>query len=771
MNSLDGKTRLAKNYIDRLKKYHKRSGVDINHPSVGGTKVNFLRLRNLVESKGGYGFVSEKKLWNLVCYEMNLPPQNLGSSKRHSLKTIYEKWILPFENFLSNQTKQMDKFTKEVDINNASNFKSIVALPKKIDTSLKSPEKSDHETENIFSSSTESPLTPLFQNHIKTLNLIISSDEESEPEDVKRVKLSAEDNIFDLTGEEVYSSLLQICLICQKGKDFANIILCEGCDDPYHVYCIEKPPKPMETEWSCAKCITSTPEDYGFEEGKTYSLYDFQQFADEFKRKYFKSQRVSELEAEIEFWKIIENPFNEVEVEYGADIQTQVNGSGFPIYENDPLNPYSKDAWNLNNIPIFPGSILKNLRADIPGLMIPWLYIGMVFSTFCWHAEDHFAYSINYHHWGETKTWYGIPSTDAEIFENVMRHELSELFKSSPDLLFHITTMISPKKLAENNIKVYGCNQRPGEFVITFPRAYHSGFNHGFNCAEAVNFALPDWLPYGERCVALYRQFCKQPIFSHDQLLIMTAKEYNGSFILLILESLQKLIENETKLRKIVINLSDIDVMYGNSCQFDEEQCAICKTFCYLSSLTDTDNKIYCLEHANQSLTPRKVLLRYSLEELHTLSKNVMSRAYVPIQWGHTLDVLIQNKPSLIELSNHLEKAKFYHPKKAYLQEIIAKCNFFTSQANDLATGKFHHTVSDVKQLIQNIESFLDFTAPELNSLKDHLQVGINLNKNLDHGIQINQPDVELRKILFELNSAGFIPDQKNEVLSFFARG
>ncbi|KAG2312733.1 hypothetical protein Bca52824_024290 [Brassica carinata] len=39
--------------------------------------------------------------------------------------------------------------------------------------------------------------------------------------------------------------------------------------------------------------------------------------------------------------------------------------------------------------------------------------------------------------------------------------------------------------------------QRPGKFIVTFPRAYHAGFSHGFNCGEAVNFAMGDLFPFG----------------------------------------------------------------------------------------------------------------------------------------------------------------------------------------------------------------------------------------------------------------------------------
>ncbi|CAJ2666306.1 lysine-specific demethylase JMJ18-like isoform X1 [Trifolium pratense] len=70
----------------------------------------------------------------------------------------------------------------------------------------------------------------------------------------------------------------------------------------------------------------------------------------------------------------------------------------------------------------------------------------------------------------------------------------------------------------------YSSSQEPGNFVITFPRSYHGGFNLGLNCVEAVNFALADWLPHGSFGVDLYKQFHKTVVLSHEELLCVVAQ-------------------------------------------------------------------------------------------------------------------------------------------------------------------------------------------------------------------------------------------------------
>lgn len=46
------------------------------------------------------------------------------------------------------------------------------------------------------------------------------------------------------------------CRICHRDDDFAKMLLCEGCDDEYHIYCLNPPLKSVpKDDWYCGKSI------------------------------------------------------------------------------------------------------------------------------------------------------------------------------------------------------------------------------------------------------------------------------------------------------------------------------------------------------------------------------------------------------------------------------------------------------------------------------------------------------------------------------------
>ena len=78
--------------------------------------------------------------------------------------------------------------------------------------------------------------------------------------------------------------------------------------------------------------------------------------------------------------------------------------------------------------------------------------------------------------------------------------------------------------LQARGVPVHRLVHQEGSFVITFPNAYHSGFNTGFNCAEAVNFGPPDWLPYGTDIAEKYRSvglMYRHPSLSVQQMVLV----------------------------------------------------------------------------------------------------------------------------------------------------------------------------------------------------------------------------------------------------------
>uniref|UniRef100_A0AAQ6AFQ5 [histone H3]-trimethyl-L-lysine(9) demethylase n=1 Tax=Amphiprion ocellaris TaxID=80972 RepID=A0AAQ6AFQ5_AMPOC len=173
---------------------------------------------------------------------------------------------------------------------------------------------------------------------------------------------------------------------------------------------------------------------------------------------------------------------------YGAD----VNGT---LYDPDVKE------WNICHLDTILDTVERDSGITIEGVNTPYLYFGMWKTTFAWHTEDMDLYSINYLHFGEPKSWYCVPPEHGKRLERLAKGFFPGSAQNCEAFLRHKMTLISPSILKKYGIPFEKITQEAGEFMVTFPYAYHAGFNHGFNCAESTNFATERWIEYGKQAV------------------------------------------------------------------------------------------------------------------------------------------------------------------------------------------------------------------------------------------------------------------------------
>ncbi|KYK62634.1 histone lysine demethylase JMJC1/KDM5D/JARID1D [Toxoplasma gondii TgCatPRC2] len=261
------------------------------------------------------------------------------------------------------------------------------------------------------------------------------------------------------------------------------------------------------------------------------------------------------------YWQSVESSSPEVTVHYAADLKTNEVGSGFPTdassapsrdSEVEVPRTYATHPWNLTRLAREDGSLLAAYHRDVAGVTSPWLYVGMVFSTFCWHTEDNFFAACNYHHWGAPKVWYLVPPSRAPSVERLLQSYLSE---KDPEYVLHsLTVQLPPALFVENRIPIYRTEQRTNEFLLLWPRTFHAGFNAGFNCNEACNFAPASWLSWGRKSVHAYR-FVRSTCIPFHQLLLRATAEatrtrLSAAQLLHLLRALMELVHEEFAARK-----------------------------------------------------------------------------------------------------------------------------------------------------------------------------------------------------------------------------
>ncbi|XP_055932115.1 lysine-specific demethylase 5A-like [Argiope bruennichi] len=737
LNELEATTRVKLNFLDQIAKFWELQGSSLKIPNVERKALDLFTLYRVVLEEGGSEIVSRERRWSRIATRMGYPP---GRGVGSLLRQHYERILYPYHVFQEGTSIGDLNFNEDSDDSSQQDkdyiphgIPSRQAIKPPVDRYARRSKRCKETEENLdgidYSTNNElkklqfygaGPKMPGYhiQGHFETEEESKAFLKENHVECFKDVKmgLGAKDLKMGfgtkLTGsflketktmEEVEAVKLGVilkrkdkprgkmpidqivCNICGRGDEEASMLLCDGCDDSYHTFCLIPPLSEIpKGDWRCPCCVAKEvnkpQEAFGFEQAqREYTLQEFGQKADEFKTNYFNMpvHRVPYSHVEKEFWRIVNAVDEDVTVEYGADLHTIEHGSGFPNMKTKDLMPgdeeYVTSGWNLNNLPVLEGSVLKHINADISGMKIPWTYVGMCFATFCWHNEDHWSYSINYLHWGEPKTWYGVPGGKAEAFEEAMRSVAPELFTAQPDLLHQLVTIMNPNLLISQGVPIFRTNQQAGEFVITFPRSYHAGFNQGYNFAEAVNFAPADWLPIGRVCVSHYGMLHRFCVFSHDELVCKMATDPDRLDISIAASTYQdmlRMVETEKALRKTLLEWG---VTSANREVFellpdDERQCSYCKTTCFLSAVTCScnNNQLVCIHHRDKlcSCPPEKhcLLYRYTLDELPTMLYRLKVRAESFDCWStkvqNALNAESKNKLGISELKELMLEAE-----------------------------------------------------------------------------------------------------------------
>uniref|UniRef100_A0A671KU52 [histone H3]-trimethyl-L-lysine(4) demethylase n=1 Tax=Sinocyclocheilus anshuiensis TaxID=1608454 RepID=A0A671KU52_9TELE len=798
LNELEAETRVKLNYLDRIAKFWEIQGSSLKIPNIERRILDLFSLAKIVTEEGGFEAVCKERRWARVAQKLGYPPgKNIGSL----LRSHYERIVYPFELFQSGaslppckprpyDSDEIDREYKphSIPLRQSVPPSKMSSYGRRANRLKPEPEPTEEDIEKnpelkklqIYGAGPKMMglgLVPRDKTRKKDVpppppNLIVKEDDDdknhtddpndSSDEPCTKMTMRLRRN---LNNPQFVDSF--VCRMCGRGDEDEKLLLCDGCDDNYHTFCLIPPlTDPPKGNWRCPKCVAECKkpaEAFGFEQAtREYTLQSFGEMADTFKADYFNMpvHMVPTELVEKEFWRLVSSIEEDVTVEYGADIHSKEFGSGFPVnngkrHLSDEEEEYARSGWNLNVMPVLEQSVLCHINADISGMKVPWLYVGMVFSAFCWHIEDHWSYSINYLHWGEPKTWYGVPSSAAEKLEEVMKKLTPELFEFQPDLLHQLVTIMNPNILMSHGVPVVRTNQCAGEFVITFPRAYHSGFNQGYNFAEAVNFCTADWLPTGRSCIEHYRRLRRYCVFSHEELtckmaacpekldLNLAAATHREMFII---------VQEERKLRKSLLErgIKEAEREAFELLPDDERQCDKCKTTCFLSALacSNCQESLVCLYHAQDlcSCPSEKLYLRYryTLDELLAMLHRLKVRAESFDSWANRVkEALEQEEGNKIDIKDlevlKEEAADKKFPNNELLQRLntvladIQKCEssstelLSNSQSRRMSLEELRTLVDTMQNLpcakdiavLQKIEEFDARAQALVDSTKD----------------------------------------------------
>ncbi|KAH8375556.1 hypothetical protein KR200_002489 [Drosophila serrata] len=381
--------------------------------------------------------------------------------------------------------------------------------------------------------------------------------------------------------------------------------------------------------------------------GRSMPLSQFYRIARNTMALWFKSTDPTVNEVEAEFWRHVAVRDSHVCVHSGS-IDSSGWGYGFPSPgPKGKGSNYAKHPWNLKVLTNNAGSVLRSL-GPVMGVTVPTLHVGMLFSACCWYRDPHGLSWIEYLHTGASKLWYGIPDDQSANFRSALTSLIPTHCQNKTIWLPCDTVMVPPHMLTDRGVSLCRIEQKPGEFIVVFPRAYTSSLATGYVVSESVYFATMSWLDLAKDDFRDIHESCEPAMFSLEQLLFALGydQRVNSEALHQMLPMLNEVCEKESAAREQlraagVTSTEKVQAEKGQKAKKQqqpphksiESECDLCRANLYISMVRTEEGSIYCLQHALKNLNNGniqakqcKLIYAYNVDDIQQLIRQLQEK-------------------------------------------------------------------------------------------------------------------------------------------------
>ncbi|XP_037723013.1 serine/arginine repetitive matrix protein 2 [Drosophila subpulchrella] len=381
--------------------------------------------------------------------------------------------------------------------------------------------------------------------------------------------------------------------------------------------------------------------------GRSMPLSQFYRIARNTMALWFKSTDPTVNEVEAEFWRHVAVRDSHVCVHSGS-IDSSGWGYGFPSPgPKGKGSNYARHPWNLKVLTNNSGSVLRSL-GPVMGVTVPTLHVGMLFSACCWYRDPHGLSWIEYLHTGASKLWYGIPDDQSANFRSALTSLIPTHCQNKTIWLPCDTVMVPPHMLTDRGVSLCRIEQKPGEFIVVFPRAYTSSLATGYVVSESVYFATMSWLDLAKDDFRDIHESCEPAMFSLEQLLFALGydQRVNSDALHQMLPMLNDVCEKESAAREQlraagVTSTEKVQAEKGQKAKKQqqppyksiESECDLCRANLYISMVRTEDGNIYCLQHALKNLNNGniqakqcKLIYAYNVDDIQQLIRQLQEK-------------------------------------------------------------------------------------------------------------------------------------------------